>query len=77
MSYESIGQQGVNNHSTPGAAGPNSLRDDNFGNAEGDTVENAYSRNDVKAVSFLRTRNLQGAGTTFYYPYGRSQQQEY
>jgi hypothetical protein len=76
MANENIGQKGIEN-STPGRFGLYTQHDVDMGNSDGDTVDSTYSRNSVKEISFQRTRNLQGTGTTFYYPLGNSSRQEY
>jgi len=73
MADERVSQQGVNN-SAPGVNGLYGLRDTDNGNSQGDVVDSTYAKNNVKDVSFARIRNMQGTGTTFYYPFtGRSQ----
>lgn len=76
MADERPGQSGAEN-STPGRFGLYTQHDTDMGNVNGDVVDSTYSKNNVKAVSFQQTRNLQGVGTTFFYPYGRSQQQQF
>jgi len=62
-------------NSTAGAVGLHSLRNTSYGGDRGDAVDSTYSRNDVKQVGFSRIRDLQGTGTTFFYPItDRSQQ---
>lgn len=75
MSDRRVGQEGAN-QSTGGTGGLYNLRDSDMGGADGDAVINV-SGNLVRDIDFQHQRNLQGAGTTFFYPYGRSQQQGY
>lgn len=76
MADDRVRQEGTN-QSTGGAGGLYGLRDDDMGGADGDAVDSTYSANAVRDIDFQQTRNLQGAGTSFFYPYGKSQQQEY
>lgn len=76
MAEERVRQEGTN-QSTGGAGGLHNLRDSDMGGANGDAVDSTYSANAVRDVDFRNTFALQGTGTTFFYPYGKSQQQEY
>jgi len=71
-----IGQHGTEN-SAPGRFGLHTDHDSDMGRSDGDVVDSTYSKNDVKGISFHRIRDLQGTGTTFFYPIGRNTQQEF
>lgn len=74
MADERPGQHGVEN-SAPGRYGLYTQHDVDMGRSDGDAIDSTYSKNNVKDVSFQRTRNLQGTGITFFYPFtDRSQQ---
>jgi len=76
MSPDRPGQHGVE-ESTPGRFGLNTQHDGDMGSSLGDAVDSTYSANPVDNVGFQRVRNMQGTGTTFFYPYGKNSQQQY
>jgi len=70
--YDLVKQNGIN-QDAPGTGGKYQLKNDVYGSSNGDAVDNTQSGNPVdQAVSALRQRNLQGTGSTFVYPAGKS-----